>query len=77
MQIKDSYKAIIAGTFLGALLLVTAFEMKEKMGQVKDTSGVPAKFNAISFKIHILMMNDKVEAFKKFITGWQEIRDKD
>ena len=77
MQIKDSYKAIIAGTFLGALLLVTAFEMKEKMEQVQNAADAPAKFDAISFNMNILMMNDKVEAFKKFITGWQEIRDKD
>ena len=75
MQIKNSHKVITGITFLVALLFITAFKAKENMEQSQNISGSQSRANPLHIDIHILMMNDKVEALRKFITGWQEVQE--
>ena len=75
MQIKNSHKVITAIAFLVALMFLTAFKVKENVAQVPNTAGSQTKAGSHDIDIHILIMGDKVEALKKFITRWQEVRE--
>jgi hypothetical protein len=75
MQIKKSHKVINRITFLVALLFITAFKAIENTGRAQNTSSSQTKVNSLDIDIHILMMSDKVEALRKFITGWQEVQE--
>ena len=75
MQIKNSHKVITEITFLVALLFITAFKAIETIEQAQNASGSQTKANSRYIDIRILTMGDKVEALKKFITGWQEVRE--
>lgn len=75
MQIKNSHKVIAGITFLVALLFVTSFKAKENVEQVRNASVLQTKSGSHDIDIHILIMGDKLEALKKFITGWQEVQE--
>lgn len=75
MQIKHSHKVITGITFLVALLFIFAFKAIERTEQVQNVPGSQTSVIPLHIDIHILMMNDKVEALRKFITGWQEVQE--
>ena len=75
MQIKNSHKVITGITLLVALLFITAFKAKENIEQVQNASGSQTKASSHDIDIRILITGDKVEALRKFITGWQEVQE--
>ena len=74
IQIKNSHKVITGITLLVALLFITAFKASENMEQAQNASGSQIKAGSQDIDIRILIMGDKVEALRKFITGWQEVQ---
>ena len=72
MQIKNSHKVITGIAFLVTLLFITAFKMIE---QSQNTSSSQTKADSLSIDIHNLLMGDKVEALRKFITGQLEVQE--
>jgi hypothetical protein len=72
MQIKNSHKVITGIAFLVALLFITAFKMIE---QSQNTSSSQTKADSLSIDIPNLLMGDKVEALRKFITGQLEVEE--
>ncbi len=75
MQIKNSHKVITEIAFLFALLFIAAFKTIDNIEQTQNTSGFQPKGNSHYIDIRILMMGEKVETLRKFITGWEEVRD--
>ena len=75
MQIKNSHKVIAGTTLFVARLFITALKAKENIAQAQNTSGSQTKASCLNTGIHLLMMSDKVEALRKFITGWQEVQE--
>jgi hypothetical protein len=75
IQIENSHKVIAGITFLVVLLFVTAFKAIENIERVQNTSNSNTRANPFYIDIRILVMNDKVEALRKFVTGWQEIQE--
>jgi hypothetical protein len=75
MQIKNSHKVIIAITFLFGLLFITAFKAKKNMEQTRNAPGFQTRVRPLYIDIRILVMSDKVEAIKEFITGWREVQE--
>ena len=74
-QIKNSHKVIAGVTFLVAMLFITAFKAREDIVQAQNISGSQAKSGSRFIEIRIFMIGDKVEALRKFITGWQEVEE--
>ena len=75
MQIKNSHKVITVITFLIALWSLTAFKAIENIEQAQNTSGSQINANSLCIDIHNLLMGDKVEALRKFITGQLEVQE--
>ena len=75
MQFKNSHKEITGIVFLVALLFITAFKAIENIEQAQNTSRSQTKTDTRDIDIHILTTSDKVEALRKFITGWQEVQE--
>ncbi|MGZ3766886.1 MAG: hypothetical protein ACXVB0_04285 [Mucilaginibacter sp.] len=75
MQIKNSHKVITGIAFLVLLVFIIAFKAMENMEQVQNISSSQTKSKSVYIDVRILMMSDKVEALKKFITGWQEVQE--
>jgi hypothetical protein len=75
MQIKNSHKVITGITFLFALLFITAFKAVENIKQAQNTLSSQTKPNSLHIDIRILIIGGKVEALRKFVTGWQEVQE--
>ena len=75
LQIKNSHKVIIGITILVAALFITAFKAKESIGQAQNAPSSLTRSDSHCIDIGILISGDKVEALRKFITGWQEVQE--
>ncbi|MGZ4006642.1 MAG: hypothetical protein ACXVJV_05735 [Mucilaginibacter sp.] len=75
MQIKNSHKVITGIAFLVLLVFIIAFKAMENMEQVQNISSSQTKSKSVYIDVRIFMISDKVEALKKFITGWQEVQE--
>ena len=75
MQIKNSHKVITCIAFLFALLLITAFKVMENGEQTQNISSSQTNTSPFHIDIHNLLMGDKIEALRKFITGQPEVQE--
>jgi hypothetical protein len=74
-QIKNSYKVITGITLLVALLFITIFNATENIAQTQNALGSETGVKSNQLIIGVLVTGDKIEAIKKFITGWQEVSE--
>ena len=74
MKIKNSHKVTTGISFLVVLLFIIAFKAIENAEQAQDSSRSQTK-SSHYIDLRILTIPDKVEAIRKFITGWQEVQE--
>jgi hypothetical protein len=74
-QIKNLPRVIAGIAFFVVLLFITAFKEIEIMAQAKNTSIAHTGPKSLHIDIRILIATDKVEALRKLITSWPEVRE--
>jgi len=75
IQIKNSHRVFTGTTLLFALLFIAAVKVDENIVQANNTSGSQTMAKSLHIDVGILVMSEKVEVLRKFITGWREVRE--